>query len=51
MARLPSPKAIAVAAALAFGLGSRAIAQREVENLLSQMRSGEGPETSEPRME
>lgn len=43
--------AIAVAAALAFGLGSRAIAQREVENLLSQMRSGEGPEKSEPRME
>jgi hypothetical protein len=38
--------AIAVAAALAFGLGSRQIAAREVEKLLSQVRSA--PEYHEP---
>ena len=37
--------AIAVAAALAFGLGSRDIARREVENALTQIRSDEGSET------
>jgi hypothetical protein len=34
--------AIAVAVALAFGLGSREIAGREVNNVLSRLRSGDG---------
>jgi hypothetical protein len=34
--------AIAVAVALAFGLGSREIAAREVESVLKQWRAGEG---------
>lgn len=40
--------AIAVAAALAFGLGSREIARREVENALTEIRSGEGPSGEGP---
>ena len=45
--------AIAVAAALAFGLGSRDIARREVEHALTQMRTGgtaesEASETETP---
>lgn len=37
--------AIAVAAALAFGLGSREVAGREVEKALGQIRSEEAPES------
>ena len=40
--------AIAVAAALAFGLGSRDIAGREVEKAVSQMRAGGTPEGDGP---
>jgi hypothetical protein len=40
--------AIAFAAALAFGLGSRDIAGREVDNLLSSWREGQSVEIAEP---
>ncbi len=44
--------AIAVAAALAFGLGSREIAGREVENMLDAMRrTDDGSETAELEMD